>query len=346
MNEVACPVCGGSGVVSATSGRLAAEETLSERDQTASDADQTWSDHDETASERDQRTAEEDQRASDEDFSAGSDPVIHDRSARSRERTSRDRAEVSRLRGESGDQRLETAEDRDRSAEVRDRAAEDRDRIALHGDEPGAGQGDLVLQAERDRTRAAADRVKAAEDRARAAADRKAASEHRAEATRAAAEARHSLELAATDELTGARARAIGLDEISREIERARRTGTKLTLAFVDVDRLKEVNDSVGHAAGDQLLQSVVETGKTHLRPYDVIVRYGGDEFLCAMPNLSTVGAKRRLNKVTALLAAANNGHSITFGLAECEPDDGVAELIGRADADLLRARRAREESA
>ncbi len=215
------------------------------------------------------------------------------------------------------------------------------------GDEDAdASREDILIRAERDRARAAADRAKAAEDRVRAAADRKAASEQRAEAQRAAAEAKRNYELAANDELTGARARKIGLDEVAREIERARRTGTKLTLAFMDVDRLKEVNDTHGHPAGDELLVSVVETVKTHVRPYDVIVRYGGDEFLCAMPNLSKVGAKRRLNKITALLAAANNGHSITFGLAECEPDDGVQEIVGRADEDLLKTRRSREEDA
>jgi diguanylate cyclase (GGDEF)-like protein len=321
------------------------EATLLDRDQTTSDEDQTWSDHDETASERDQRTSEEDQRASDEDFAAGSDPAVHDRSLNARARSTRDRAEVAHVRGETADERLETAEDRDHSAELRDRAAEARDHRARESGELEPGEEHDLLQAERDRAKAAADRAKAAEDRARAAADRKAAGEQRAEALRAAAEARHDLELAATDELTGARARGIGLDEVAREIERARRTGTKLTVAFIDVDRLKEVNDTLGHPAGDKLLQGVVETVKTHLRPYDVIVRYGGDEFLCAMPNLSTVGAKRRLNKITALLAAANDGHSITFGLAECEPDDGVQEIIGRADEDLLKARRSRGDA-
>jgi diguanylate cyclase (GGDEF)-like protein len=345
MNEVACPTCGGSGVVSDSSGRLADEDTLRDRDQTASDQDQTWSDHDETASERDQRSSDEDQHASDEDYAAGSDPVVHERSLLARIRSTKDRAQVAHLRGESSTQRLEIAEDRDQSAEARDRAAEARDRQAGESGESDESREDTLLQAERDRARAAADRAKAAEDRARAAADRKAAGEQRAEALRAAAEARHNLELAATDELTGARARGIGLDEVSREIERARRTGTKLTVAFIDVDRLKEVNDTLGHPAGDELLLNVVETVKTHLRPYDVIVRYGGDEFLCAMPNLTTVGAKRRLNKITALLAAANDGHSITFGLAEFEPDDGVLEIVGRADEDLLRTRRSREEA-
>jgi diguanylate cyclase (GGDEF)-like protein len=202
---------------------------------------------------------------------------------------------------------------------------------------------EVLLRAERDRERAAADRAKAADDRSRAAADREEATSQRAEAHRARAEARHNLELAATDELTGARARKFGLAELSREIERARRTGERLTLAFIDVDGLKEVNDTEGHPAGDRLLHVVVETIKTNLRPYDVVVRYGGDEFLCVMPNLAKGGAKRRMNKITAKLTAINEGHSISFGLAEYELPDDLEEFILRADEDLLKSRRARE---
>jgi PleD family two-component response regulator len=91
------------------------------------------------------------------------------------------------------------------------------------------------------------------------------------------------------------------------------------------------------------LLHRVVETVKAHVRPYDVIVRYGGDEFLCAMPNLGKTGARRRLTRITALLTAAGDGHSITFGLAECQPDEGLQEVISRADDDLLKTRRSRE---
>ncbi len=349
MTEVACHTCGGTGFVADPSESVVDEEDLRDRDQTTSDQDQTWSDHDQTASERDQRSSDEDQHAADDDFAAGSDPVIHQRTAVARERATRDRGDVARLREQGAAKRLATGADRDLSAELRDRDAEVRDSLARErgGDgEADASRDDILLKAQRDRARAAADRAKAAEDRARAAADRREASKQRAEAQLAAAEATRNYELAATDALTGARARKIGLDEVAREIERARRTGTKLTLAFMDVDRLKAVNDTHGHAAGDALLVSVVETVKTHVRPYDVIVRYGGDEFLCAMPNLSKLGAKRRLNKITALLAAANNGHSITFGLAECEPNDGVKEIVSRADEDLLKTRRSRDQDA
>src|SRR5438067_9343658 len=318
------------------------DQGASDRDQTTSDQDQTWSDHDQTASERDQRSADEDQHAADDDFAAGGDALTYQRSALARERSGRDRQAVSVVRAETAAARLRTAADRDRAAELRDRGAEGRDALArLHDlqDDSGASREDILLRAERDRARAAADRAKAADDRARAAADREQAARERAEALRDRTESAASLKLETTDELTGALTRRFGLEEVSRELERARRTGATLVLAFVDVDGLKTLNDSRGHLAGDALLRLVGETLRANVRPYDVIVRYGGDELVCAMPNLSAREARARFERIAAELTAADVDHSITFGLAEAEPADSLQELIARADADFLQAR-------
>jgi diguanylate cyclase (GGDEF)-like protein len=318
------------------------DQGASDRDQTMSDQDQTWSDHDQTASERDQRSADEDQHAADDDFAAGGDAITYRRSALARERSGRDRDDVSMVRAESAAARLGTGAERDRAAELRDRGAEGRDALArLHDlqDDADASREDILLRAERDRARAAADRAKAADDRARAAADRQEAARERAEALRARAKSADNLKLAATDELTGAWTRKLGLEEVSRELERAHRTGAGLVLAFVDVDGLKAVNDSQGHLAGDALLRLLGETLRANVRPYDVIVRYGGDELLCAMSNLGVREVRARFEKIAAVLAAADADHSVTFGLAEAEPADGLQELIARADADFLQAR-------
>jgi diguanylate cyclase (GGDEF)-like protein len=318
------------------------DQGTSDRDQTASDQDQTWSDHDQTASERDQRSADDDQHASDDDFAAGGDAITHRRSALARERSGRDRDAVSVERAESAAARLGTAADRDRAAELRDRGAEGRDALArLHDlqDDADASREDILLRAERDRARAAADRAKAADDRVRAASDREEAAHERAEALRNRIESADNLKLATMDELTGALTRKFGLEEVSRELERAHRTGATFVLAFADVDGLKAVNDSQGHLAGDALLRLLGETLRANVRPYDVIVRYGGDELLCAMPNLSAIEARARFQKIAATLAAVDADHSITFGLAEAEPADSLQELIARADADFLQVR-------
>src|SRR4051812_28970247 len=108
----------------------------------------------------------------------------------------------------------------------------------------------------------------ASEDRAAAAADR-------AEAERLREEAAAMLALAATDELTGAWSRRFGLEEIERMLIRAKREGTQLVLAFIDVDKLKQVNDLHGHQAGDELLALIGHVLRAHLRAYDIVVRYG-----------------------------------------------------------------------
>jgi diguanylate cyclase (GGDEF)-like protein len=224
----------------------------------------------------------------------------------------------------------------------------DRARVARCGSETGGGmQGDperpvdhVLMQAEQARMRAAEDRTRAAEDRARASAEREEAAREREEALRNRTESTVILKLATTDELTGAWTRKFGLEQVSRELERAHRTDDRLLLAFIDVDGLKRVNDTQGHQAGDALLHLVGEVLRSNIRTYDVVVRYGGDEFVCAMPNIGVGEGRARFAKIVSELTAVSPGHSLTFGLAEAEPEDTLAQLIARADADLLQARR------
>jgi diguanylate cyclase (GGDEF)-like protein len=355
-NGVRCPACGEATavLVCASCGAELATELLapldgtsSDDDQTSSDQDQTWSDHDQTASDRDQRSSDEDQHAADDDFAAGGDESSYRRSVRARERSARDRHLVSAMRDETASVRVETADDRDRAAELRDRGAEGRDELArLHDlqDDADASREDVLLRAQRDRFRAAADRAKAADDRRRAGRDRAQAARERAEARHSRAEAADALVEATTDELTGAWTRNFGLAQVSHELERAHRVGSRLVVAFVDVDGLKEVNDSQGHLAGDALLRLVGETLRAKVRAYDVLVRYGGDEILCAMPNVTAAEATSRFEKIAAALRTAPTGHSVTFGLAEAESADGLEDLIMRADDALLAARRSSQD--
>ena len=318
------------------------DQSTSDHDQTASDQDQTWSDHDQSASDSDQRSADEDQHAADDDLSAGGDPISHERGALARERSSQDRAAVSALRDESATARARTASARDATASLRDQLSDRDELVRLHELDNHSGdiREDILVRARQDRARAAADRATAAEDRARASMDREMASLERAQAHEERAESALNLRLSTRDDLTGAWTRKFGLEAISRELERTHRTESKLVVAFVDVDGLKEVNDGEGHLAGDALLELVGETLLTSVRPYDIVVRYGGDEFVCGMPGLGAKQARGRFERIAAALTEANAEHSISFGLAEAEPGDTLEDLIARADAALLEERR------
>ena len=212
----------------------------------------------------------------------------------------------------AAEERDRAAEKRDRAADVRDRAADVRDR-ARH-----LWSASVRAQAARDRKDAAADRAEAARDRERAARDR---------------------ERAGFDALTGALRRDRGLIEFQHELDRAQRTDGRLVVAFVDVDGLKRTNDVHGHAAGDELLAHLVAALRAGLRSYDLVARYGGDEFVCALPGADLASAERRFRVAARELTERNAGASVSVGLAELKRGDTVEGLIGRADAALYARR-------
>lgn len=233
----------------------------------------------------------------------------------------------------AGDDRDRTAEDRDERAEVHDQISESRDRRAdvrdvraevreRDGDRSGAR--DDRAAALRDRKRGASDRGQAAADRAAASVDREAAAADRA--------------TSGIDDLTGAYRRQVGMAGLAREVVRAKRTKQPFALVFVDVDGLKAMNDSRGHSAGDQLLRATVDSIRAHLRSYDLIVRFGGDEFLCGLADVTVADAAKRFSLVNADLAETQQA-SVTVGVAELDADDALEDLIARADQALYRER-------
>jgi diguanylate cyclase (GGDEF)-like protein len=344
------------GVVSGIDGRTDvpadSAQTRSDSDQTASDSDQTGADRDQAAADSDQEAAASDQAASDHDLLHGGDPVVHDLTRELRDRGAARRQQSAKWRLEAAAARDAVARARDLRASERDLAAERRDRELAARDEAWAHDeramtgGQIVLRASENRRRAAADRAAAAEGRARAAADRAQAAVDREQAARDRAQASadrdtflHQLAIAETDPLTGTRMRAAGLAELDQEIDRARRTKTLLVVAYVDVVGLKAVNDEHGHAAGDALLQRAVRGIQTHLRSYDLVIRLGGDEFLCVMSGVTLEGAQARFASIDRALAASPRRCEIQVGFAALSPDDTVGELIKRADVEMLSSR-------
>ena len=243
----------------------------------------------------------------------------------------------------------QAAEDRDRIAEDRDRRADAHDRVSQARDtradarderakarERSAGNADTGAAADRggakrDRKGGASDRAQAADDRSAASADRLVSADERAACS--------------IDNLTGAYRRDVGIVELERELARAKRTGRPLALAFIDVDDLKGRNDAFGHAAGDQLLRATAAAIRSQLRSYDLIVRFGGDEFLCAVADVPVAEAAKRFSRVNEELTATRQA-SVTIGLAELEANDALEDLVARADRALYSERRLRPADA
>jgi diguanylate cyclase (GGDEF)-like protein len=230
-----------------------------------------------------------------------------------------------RRRNQSAQERLRAADARDVLAHARDLAAITRD-TAAGAREPGA-RG--FQQAVAQDARAAEDRHSAAQDREQAACERL----HALVDRELLADA---LDRAAYDELTGARARSAGLIELEHELERCRRGSGLLIVAYVDVVGLKAINDSQGHRAGDELLKRAVATIRAHLRSYDLVIRVGGDEFVCSMSGVTLRDARRRFGQVADALAAAPGVGAIRTGLAQLTGPETARELVARADAELL----------
>ena len=149
-------------------------------------------------------------------------------------------------------------------------------------------------------------------------------------------------EKSAFDDLTGTLRRAAGLSVAEREVARAHRHHTPLTVAFVDVDGLKVANDRKGHVAGDKLLRGVAEALRTGLRGQDLLLRYGGDEFICVLPDTTAHAAQAKLREVQA--EAARAGLRFSFGLAELERKDDIVSLFARADSELYDCKARRGE--
>lgn len=148
-------------------------------------------------------------------------------------------------------------------------------------------------------------------------------------------------EMAATDDLTGALRRSAGLSALQREIDRSRRVGgTGTVVVFLDVDNLKQVNDTEGHAAGDRLLVDVVAAIRKRVRSYDLIIRYGGDEFVCALLDASAADAERTLVDIRHQYRTRTRGHTVSLGITEVAADDTAESAVARADAALIARRR------
>jgi diguanylate cyclase (GGDEF)-like protein len=149
------------------------------------------------------------------------------------------------------------------------------------------------------------------------------------------------------DYLTGASSRRAFFRLAEREHARAARTGTDLSVLLFDIDHFKRINDTFGHAAGDQVLVDIVRRTGSVIRQVDVCARVGGEEFAVLLPDASAdmaaLVAQRLRRALEPPLAVADPqgevSYTVSIGIARLEAGESIGDLLMRADRALYEAK-------
>jgi diguanylate cyclase (GGDEF)-like protein len=151
--------------------------------------------------------------------------------------------------------------------------------------------------------------------------------------------------LALTDPVTGLANRRGGEEALAREVSRARRVGSPLSLVLFDIDRFKNINDQAGHAVGDRVLRGISDILSASQRGSDLAMRWGGEEFLVLLPDVGMSGARafaeRVRENVQNLVVAQAGPITVSAGVAELQGEEEPSAALARADASLYRAKAA-----
>jgi two-component system cell cycle response regulator len=149
---------------------------------------------------------------------------------------------------------------------------------------------------------------------------------------------------ASTDPLTGLAHHGAFHEALADEARRAERYGHPLSLAVIDLDHFKAVNDAHGHSTGDNVLREVAGRLRGHARSIDVTGRVGGEEFAWLMPETDVAGAAAGAERLRTEISSSRIGPvgslTASFGVAELVAgDEDGSDLFRRADAALYRAK-------
>ena len=153
-------------------------------------------------------------------------------------------------------------------------------------------------------------------------------------------EARHQADL---DALTGLHNRRYFHETLARETARAQRYNRRLALIVFDLDDFKDINNRIGHLAGDAVLAEVAERVRDAVRHVDIACRVGGDEFAVILPESTLTDAEQLYRRIQAAVSSRPITHAgqllLSAGIAELRPQDEAVGFFQRADEALLRAK-------
>lgn len=148
-------------------------------------------------------------------------------------------------------------------------------------------------------------------------------------------------ELSRKDPLTGLFNQRALMETLRRDLAQAKRQGQPITLVYFDVDKFKEINDTQGHIAGDNLLRHIGSVLLSILREVDVPCRYGGDEFCVILPNCDTENSEKVCLKLIEEFKSKYPDTDLSIGVAQCGPIEfsDHDELIKQADSKMYEAK-------
>lgn len=150
-------------------------------------------------------------------------------------------------------------------------------------------------------------------------------------------------DMAMTDTLTGAANRRSANEFMAAEYERSQNDGVPLTVIMLDVDKFKTVNDTYGHDQGDTVLKAITRVAKAQLRASDLLVRWGGEEFLVVAPNTDAAQGFALAETIRGAIQRTPiegcNGVTVSMGVSQIAVGERIEDALGRADVALYRAK-------
>ncbi|MEL7567919.1 MAG: GGDEF domain-containing protein [Dehalobacterium sp.] len=144
-----------------------------------------------------------------------------------------------------------------------------------------------------------------------------------------------------SDPLTGLRNRRCFYQNLAWEMQRLKRTKLPLSLAMIDVDNFKNINDTYGHIEGDQVLIKLANILKAHTRAIDTVARWGGEEFTVILPGTGIEGAKLFAERIRKVVEKSDSCHKITVcvGVASTTHKMEMDRLVALTDQALYKAK-------